>query len=118
MQKLSHYARKQGDLMNGGMQTPWGVAHTKQQFDEGVFWVQTAEHGGILIDAAKAKELLSDKAISIGQHWNDFLAFEQDHDMMVVLYEHPEFYPWTEEELTEKFAEESLRRDHPEYFTT
>ena len=30
------------------MQTPWGVAQTKQQFDEGVFWVQTAEHGRIL----------------------------------------------------------------------
>ena len=104
-------------MMNGGMHTPWGVAHTKQQLDEGVFWVQTPEHGGILIEEAKAKEILSDKAINIGMHWNDFLAFEQDHDMMVVFYEHPEFYPWVEDELIEKFAEDSLRRNHPDYFT-
>ena len=102
--------------MTGGMHTPWGVADTKQQLDEGVFWVQTAAHGGILIDISKATAILTDKAISIGKRWNDFLAFEQDHDMMVVFYEHPEFYPWVEVELTEKFAEDSLRRNHPEYF--
>jgi hypothetical protein len=38
--------------------------------------------------------------------------------MMVVLYEHPELYPWVEEELTATFAEESLRRHHPEYFAS
>src|SRR5215469_4834509 len=102
-------ARSRENMMNGGMHTPWGVAHTKQQLDEGVFWVHTSEHGGILIEEAKAKEILSDKAIKIGMHWNDFLAFEQDHAMMVVFYEHPEFYPpWVEDELIEKFSEESL----------
>jgi len=103
--------------MTGGMQTPWGVAHTKQQLDEGVFWVQTVEHGGILIEKVKAEEILTEKAIKIGMYWNDFLAFEQDHDMMVVYYEHPEFYSLVEWELTEKFAEDSLRKYHPEYFT-
>ena len=102
--------------MTGGMQTPWGVTQTKHQLDEGVFLITTEQHGGILIAASKAQEMLSDKAIKIGKPWYDFLAFEQDCDMMVVFYEHPEWYPWVEEELTEKFAEESLRKYHPDYF--
>jgi hypothetical protein len=103
--------------MIGGMQTPWGVAHMRQQLDEGVFLVQTETYGGLLIEANKARTLLSEKARNIGQLWNDFFAFEQDYDMMVVFYEHPELYPWVEEELTLKFAEDSLRSYHPGYFT-
>lgn len=102
--------------MIGGMQTPWGVTQMREQLDEGVFLVQTETHGGLLIEADKARTLLSEKARSIGQRWNDFLAFEQDYDMMVVFYEHPELYPWVEEELTLKFAEDSLRHYHPNYF--
>lgn len=103
--------------MTGGMQTPWGVAQMRQQLDEGIFLVQTETHGGVLIEAGKARTLLSEKARQIGQRWNDFFIFEQDYDMMVVFYEHPELYPWVEEELTLKFAEDSLRLYHPDYFT-
>ncbi len=103
--------------MTGGMHTPWGIARSREELDEGVYLVKTADHGGLLITVERAQELLSEKARGIGKPWHDFLAFEQDHDMMVVLYEHPELYPWVEEELTEKFAEEGLRRDHPDYFT-
>lgn len=102
--------------MSAGMYTPWGNTHTKWQLEEGVFWVQNAERGGLLIDKSKAAEILSDKARTIGKRWDNFLAFDQDNDMMVVFYEHPELYPWIEEELTESFAEESLRRDHSDYF--
>jgi hypothetical protein len=102
--------------MSEGMHTPWGVALTKQQLDEGVFWIETSEHGGLLIELTQAKTMLSEKALKIGQPWYDFLAFEQEHDMMVVFYEHPEWYPWLEQTLTEALAEDSLRQYHPEYF--
>ena len=102
--------------MSGSMQTPWGTALTTQQLDEGVFWVETAEHGGILIEITQAKALLSDKALAIGQSWQNFMAYEQEYDMMVVFYEHPEWYLWIEEELTEKLAEDSLRQHHADYF--
>ncbi|MBO0780411.1 MAG: hypothetical protein J2P37_16415 [Ktedonobacteraceae bacterium] len=98
------------------MHTPWGEAKTKQQLDEGVFWVTTDSHGGILIEKGRAKELLSAKARRIGELWYDFLAFEQEHAMMVVFYEQPQLYPWLEEELSVKLAEDSLRRDYPDYF--
>ena len=103
--------------MATGMLTPWGVAHIKQQLDEGVFLIKTAEHGGLLIEQEIAATLLSERALRIGKVWESFLAFEQDHDMMVVLYERPELYPWVEEDLTEKFAEDSLHAHHPDYFT-
>lgn len=104
--------------MSGKMHTPWGVALDTQQLEEGVFWVETAGHGGLLIEAAQAKAMLSEQARQIGRSWHDFIAFEQEHDMMVVFYEHPEWYPWAEEELTEKLAEDSIRQHHPQYFTT
>ncbi|MBV9709517.1 MAG: hypothetical protein JO011_01235 [Ktedonobacteraceae bacterium] len=102
--------------MPGGMHTPWGRAQTQHQLADGVFWVTTEVHGGLLIEIKQAEETLSEKALSIGKRWNDFLTFEQEKDMMVVFYEHPEWYPWMEEELVEQLAEESLRRDHPNYF--
>jgi hypothetical protein len=100
------------------METPWGSSQTQQQLDEDVFLLTTAEAGGLLIRREKALRDLSEKARTIGIPWHDFFAFAQDDSMMVVFYEHPEWYPWVEEELTVQFADESLRRHHPEYFTS
>ncbi|MBA2392627.1 MAG: hypothetical protein H0V70_07755 [Ktedonobacteraceae bacterium] len=107
---------KAGESVPDSMDTPWGAAHTRRQLADGVFWVETEEHGGLLIEREHAKENLSVKGLSFGKYWHDCLAFEQEKDMMVVFYEHPEWYPWMEEELTEQFAEDILRRDHPDYF--
>lgn len=96
--------------------TPWGIALTTQELAEGVFWVETAEQGGLLIEREQAYTLLSASALKIGQSWDNFFVYEQEHDMPVVFYEHPEWYPWAEEELTEKLAADSLHLFHPEYF--
>ena len=98
------------------METPWGLAQTQQQLNEGVFLLTTTESGGLLITREKAITTLSEKARKIGIPWHDFFAFAQDDAMMVVFYEHPEWYPWVEEELTVKFADDSLRLHYPEYF--
>jgi len=103
--------------MSDGMYTPWGVAQTQHQLAEDVFLVQTTDElGGVLITSARAEEMLSDRARTLGQHWQGFLAFEQEEAIMAVFYEHPEFYPWVEEELTERFAEDALRSGYPAYF--
>ncbi|MBE3559148.1 MAG: hypothetical protein IMW89_07990 [Ktedonobacteraceae bacterium] len=99
------------------MHTPWGVSHTQTQLEEGVFWVQTPENGGILIEYPRAGAYLSEKAMKIGKRWHDFLVFEQESDMTVVWYEHPEWYMWAEADLVEKLAEDMLRQSHPEYFS-
>ena len=103
-------------LMNEEMYTPWGVAQSVELLDDGVFWVQPQEHGGLLIESSKAETLLSAKAIAIGKVWNTFLTFEEDDAMLVVFYEHPELYPWAEEELIHTLAEECLHRVYPDYF--
>src|ERR1019366_1772719 len=115
--KVISQMRKRGESMPGGMHTPWGKAHVQRQLDNGVLWIEGEEQGGLLIEHAKATEILSEKALAIGRNWHGLLAFEQEKDMMVVFYENPELYPWMEEELTVQLAEESLRRGHPDYFT-
>src|SRR5215469_5637739 len=95
---------------------PWGTALSSQKLAEGVFWVETAEHGGVLIEAVRARTLLSEYALKIGQPWENFLVYEQEHDLPVVFYEHPELYPWVEEDLTKKLAADSLRLSHPDSF--
>jgi hypothetical protein len=97
-------------------QTPWGIALTKERLADGVFWMETAEHGGILIETHLASTLLSAQALALGLSWNEFLVFEQEQDLPVIFYEHPELYPWIEESLTEKLAADCLLLAHPEYF--
>lgn len=111
--------RMKGKRYKGSMETisnPWGTTLSSEKLAEGVFWIETAEHGGLLIETAWAQTFLSEQACALGRLWETFLVYEQEHDMPVVFYEHPELYPWAEEELTEKLAADSLRLSHPEYF--
>lgn len=100
-----------------GMRTPWGAVQTTLTLADGVFWVQTPEQGGILIERTTATQLLTEKAQYLATAWENFLAFAEDREMSIVFYEHPEFYPWAEEELTKEIAEQSLREECPDYFT-
>ena len=102
--------------MQEGMLTPWGVALMVHVLDDGIFWVQTAEHGGVLLEQPQAEELLSAKARVLGIWWHEFLSFEQDDTLLVVFYEHPELYPWAEENLIQPLAESYLRANHLDYF--
>ncbi len=102
--------------MQEGMPTPWGVALMVHVLDDGIFWVQTAEHGGLLLEQIHVEALLSPKARTLGTWWHDFLTFEQDDALLVVFYEHPELYPWAEENLIQPLAETYLRATHPDYF--
>ncbi len=87
-----------------------------QELAEGIYWIETADHDGLMIEAGQARELLSEQALKMGQVWENYLLYGQEYDMPVVFYEHPELYPWVEEELTEKLAADTLRLFHPEYF--
>jgi hypothetical protein len=113
------YSIMKGECCIGSMENtsnPWGTALSSEKLAEGVFWVETAENGGVLIETERARTFLSENALKIGQPWENFLVYEQEHDMPVVFYEHPELYPWAEEDLTEKLAADGLRLSHPEYF--
>ena len=102
--------------MHEGMPTPWGDALMVHLLAEDIYWVQTEEHGGLLLEQAQAEALLSPNARTLGTWWNEFLTFEQDDALLVVFYEHPELYPWAEEDLIQPLAETYLRAAHPDYF--
>jgi hypothetical protein len=97
------------------MPSPWGNVTLKRELAPGVFDVSTAAHGGILVEKKKAKKLLSEKAMSIGSSWGNFLAYEEDCECAAVMYEHPEWYSGENAKME---AEATLRQFYPAYFQT
>lgn len=103
------------------MITPWGKADYPDKLTHGVYSVDTPSHGGVLIGKRVARKLLSPRALTIGQPFGAYLAYEEDCDMAVVMYEKPEWFveiirrhPPAEE--IKQRAAECLERWHPEYF--
>jgi hypothetical protein len=98
------------------MITPWGNSDSEKRYERGLTWVGTPSHGGFLIGKAYARKHLTPAAIAEGQPFGQYLAFEEDCDAAIVLYELPAtregFSNVTDEDL---FL--SLSRWHPAYLT-
>ena len=96
------------------MITPWGSSDSEKQFERGLTWVGTPSHGGFLVGKAYARKHLSPAAIAEGSPFGQCLAFEEDCDAAIVLYELPAsregFSNVTDADLLE-----SLSRWHPKY---
>ena len=73
--------------------TPWGRADMQQVVERGVAWVNTPGHGGFLSGRGIAKTYLSEAARKRGMSFGAYLAYEEDCDAAIVLYEHPELFP-------------------------
>jgi hypothetical protein len=73
------------------MRTPWGPSQRQCKMVPGIYLVETAGHGGILIEPY-AQRLLSKAAREHGWDWGPCLAFEEDCDWAMVAYELPEVY--------------------------
>ena len=73
--------------------TPWGRADYQAVIAPGVAWVNTPGHGGFLIGKAVAAKILSPAACRAGANFGRFLAYEEDCDATIVLFEHPEWMP-------------------------
>ncbi|MGL6200429.1 MAG: YodL domain-containing protein [Lachnospiraceae bacterium] len=67
--------------------TPWGERQSGELITDGVFWVSTASHGGMMIHEDVAKELLSKEAQKVGFIENSYLCFEEDCDAAVAIQE-------------------------------
>ena len=106
------------------MHTPWGVSSRQTHITNGVWFVETARHGGILVRRLVAHTLLSPEAITRGQSWGSWLAYEEDCDWSLFAYEQPLLYaaactepsspPRTAEEI-QQVARECLSVWHPDY---
>jgi uncharacterized protein DUF7007 len=70
--------------------TPWGKADYQYKVQRGIALVNTPGHGGFLIGQGIAQSYLSPEAIKAGEPFGSYLAYEEDVDAAIVLFEHPE----------------------------
>jgi hypothetical protein len=93
------------------MHTPWGTSQHQHRIDAGVWEVDTAGHGGILVSKNAAKRLLSPEAIELGWKWLQWYAYEEDCGWAVFAFEQPELYTAcrTRQGCTPRTAEETRR---------
>jgi hypothetical protein len=106
------------------MLTPWGVSAHQTRITDGVWFVETARHGGILVRRHVAHTLLSPEAITRGMAWGSWLVYEEDCDWSFFAYEQPQLYaaactepgcsPRAAEEI-QRAARECLLLWHPDY---
>ena len=97
------------------MMSPWGKSQEVVKLARGISWVSTAGHGGFMIAAGAAEQVLSQEARNHAtERYNDYFCFEEDCDAEIVLYEHPEYAePLGIKSLANNY--ESLSRWNPKY---
>lgn len=102
--------------------SPWGEIQDCDEIFPGMFKVETAGHGGIMVQRDAAMRELSAAARRCGMAHGEYLCFEEDADFAVVFHEllaRPDFhvpdgYACTRAEFAASI-ERSLARWHPEY---
>lgn len=112
------------------MKTPWGLSQHSYPITDGMVLVETASHGGVLVTKRQASRFLSPAALAVGKPYGSSLAYEEDCDLHVIVYELPELWaqmenrqyadagepPVTAEQVKQQ-ALESLALWHTEYLT-
>lgn len=106
----------------GGMPTPWGRANLVYHLADGVLWVSTPSHGGLMVGKGVARAKLTPRARMVGTVWANYYTFEEDCQYAVCFLERLEWHramyvadgrPAPED--TNRH-EETVRRWEPGYF--
>lgn len=103
--------------------SPWGQVDHCETICPGVYSVSTPGHGGIMVRADRASEILSASARRISFREHGYLCFEEDCDAPVALRElmdqglmdapvNNHFAPGE----YSRIIDESLQRWHPKYW--
>lgn len=81
------------------MKTIWGQTQKQKKLAEGVYDVDTARHGGIIVADNVADKYLSAAAKEVADHAYGWWHFEEDCDWAVFAYENKGLCPsnWTDE---------------------
>lgn len=96
--------------------SPWGAIQTQLVLARGVRWINTASHGGFLVSQRFANLHFSPAAVKRGKQWGSYLAYEEDCDATIIMYETRAFddlLGYTRNHDTERL--ESLSRWHADY---
>jgi len=67
--------------------TPWGTSQYSQKIERGLAFHSTPGHGGLLVSEGYAHKHLSPSALKRGIKWGKYYGYEEDCDMMIVLFE-------------------------------
>ncbi len=102
--------------------SPWGAVQYCEEMNKGIYFVETAEHGGIMIKLEYAKEILSPEARRCGFRENGYLNFEEDCAASVAerefidkeIWEIPDYVK--DKAKYEKSLNNSIKRYFPEYW--
>ena len=95
--------------------TIWGQVQHREKLANGVYSVETARHGGVVVHHLVADKYISDKAKAIiGNPDGAWYSFEEDCDVNLFAYENPDVIP----ERWKRFDfKESVQHWFPGYFT-
>ena len=108
------------------MDTPWGYSQHEYVITQGVYEIDTAGHGGILVSPEAALKLLSPAARAKGWRWGNWYAYEEDCDWAIFAFEQPELFAahlnrvyqgkraWTAEEV-KQMADRVICQFHRDY---
>lgn len=69
------------------MNSPWGKADSVNTIARGIHWVSTPGHGGLMIATGVARKLLSEAARKQGTTFGGYLAYEEDCQYAIAVYE-------------------------------
>lgn len=95
--------------------TIWGRVQHREKLANGVYSVETASHGGVVVHHLVADKYMSDKAKAIiGERDGAWYSFEEDCDVNLFAYENPDVIP---ERWKQFDFKESVQHWFPEYFT-
>lgn len=95
--------------------TIWGRVQHREKLANGVYSVETARHGGVVVHHLVADKYISDKAKAIlGEQGGGWYSFEEDCDVNLFAYENPDIIP---ERWKQYDFKEGVERWHPGYFT-
>lgn len=95
--------------------TIWGRVQHREKLANGVYSVETARHGGVVVHHLVADKYMSDKAKAlIGERDGAWYSFEEDCDVNLFAYENPDVIP---ERWKQFDFKEGVECWFPEYFT-
>lgn len=99
--------------------TPWGKSQHQRKVERGLTFHTTASHGGWLISKGFAEKRLTKAAIRRGLEWNGYIAFEEDVDADIILFElkeaRTEVFGVVRDYDREDAVFKRLSRWHPDY---
>lgn len=110
-------------IYDGPEYSPWGEVQYCETLCTGVFQVDTASHGGVIVHMKVVNDVLSPAAQKCGFQEGGYLCFEEDCDAAVALRElmdkglfkapvNDHFKPGEYSQVIDR----SLRSWHPEYW--